>query len=305
MTKTKRTPAGTALTNLIIDLFRLNSRMLTAGDKLVAGLGLTSARSLFLGAITEADRPQPVAWLARATWVRIAKRPTPRTHSSPGPSSTVTGPTSSAAESSSRRTICGSRTRLRNPELLDGLSAAFVKSGYDLKGLIRTICTSRVYGLGSVPNEIQRERSAKLRAALSAADGRRGVARCDRPGVRSADRVRRTARRNPGHRPAGRERRLDVPGRVRPAQARDTACECERVTDATLSQSLMLLNSSEVQTKLSAREGGPSNSPRTRGPTRRRSTNCSGRPLAEPLRPRDRQRLGAPGQACRQQAERL
>ena len=64
-TKTKRTPAGTALTDLILNLFRLNSRMLTAGDKLVAGLGLTSARWQVLGAITEADRPQPVAWLAR------------------------------------------------------------------------------------------------------------------------------------------------------------------------------------------------------------------------------------------------
>ena len=65
MAKTKRAPGGTALTDLILDLFRLNSRMLTAGDKLVAGLGLTSARWQVLGAITEADRPQPVAWLAR------------------------------------------------------------------------------------------------------------------------------------------------------------------------------------------------------------------------------------------------
>ena len=65
MTKTRRTPAGTALTDLIIDLFRFNRRMLTAGDKLVAGLGLTSARWQVLGAITQADRPQPVAWLAR------------------------------------------------------------------------------------------------------------------------------------------------------------------------------------------------------------------------------------------------
>ena len=65
MIKTRRTPAGTALTALIIDLFRFNRRMLTAGDKLVAGLGLTSARWQVLGAIIEADRPQPVAWLAR------------------------------------------------------------------------------------------------------------------------------------------------------------------------------------------------------------------------------------------------
>ncbi|MGD9209616.1 MAG: MarR family winged helix-turn-helix transcriptional regulator [Desulfobacteraceae bacterium] len=65
MEETKRTPAGIALTNLSLDLFRLNSRMLAAGDRLVAGLGLTSARWQILGAIVEADRPQPVAWLAR------------------------------------------------------------------------------------------------------------------------------------------------------------------------------------------------------------------------------------------------
>jgi DNA-binding MarR family transcriptional regulator len=65
MTKTKRTPAGAALTDLILDLFRLNSRLLTAGDKLVADLGLTSARWEILGAIVGSDRPQPVAWLAR------------------------------------------------------------------------------------------------------------------------------------------------------------------------------------------------------------------------------------------------
>ena len=65
MRETKRTPAGAALTDLILDLFRLNSRMLTVGDRLVAGLGLTSARWQVLGTIVAADRPEPVAWLAR------------------------------------------------------------------------------------------------------------------------------------------------------------------------------------------------------------------------------------------------
>ena len=65
MRTTKRTQAGEALTNLILDLFRLNSLLLTEGDRLVAGLGLTSARWQILGAIVAAERPQPVAWLAR------------------------------------------------------------------------------------------------------------------------------------------------------------------------------------------------------------------------------------------------
>jgi DNA-binding MarR family transcriptional regulator len=65
MQKPKRTPAGDALTDLILDLFRLSSRMLAAGDRLVADLGLTSARWQILGAVVTAERPQPVAWLAR------------------------------------------------------------------------------------------------------------------------------------------------------------------------------------------------------------------------------------------------
>ena len=66
MQKAKRTSAGgEALTDLILDLFRLNSLVLTAGDRLVARLGLTSARWQILGAVVAADRPQPVAWLAR------------------------------------------------------------------------------------------------------------------------------------------------------------------------------------------------------------------------------------------------
>lgn len=65
MQKPQRSPAGTALTDLILDLFRLNNRMINAGDKLVEGLGLTSARWHVLGTVATAGRPQPVAWLAR------------------------------------------------------------------------------------------------------------------------------------------------------------------------------------------------------------------------------------------------
>ena len=57
MKKTKRTPAGEALTNLMLDLFRLSSRLLTVGDRLAAGLGLTSARWQILGAIVAHQLP--------------------------------------------------------------------------------------------------------------------------------------------------------------------------------------------------------------------------------------------------------
>src|SRR5262245_41899477 len=63
--KIKPTAAGDALTSLILDLFRLSSLLLTTGDRLVARLGLTSARWQILGAIVYAERPEPVAWLAR------------------------------------------------------------------------------------------------------------------------------------------------------------------------------------------------------------------------------------------------
>jgi DNA-binding MarR family transcriptional regulator len=65
MTKTRRTPAGEALSDLMLDLFRLNILLLTAGDRLVAPLGLTSARWQILGAIATSERELPVAWLAR------------------------------------------------------------------------------------------------------------------------------------------------------------------------------------------------------------------------------------------------
>jgi DNA-binding MarR family transcriptional regulator len=56
---------GAAVTELILDVFRLNGRLLAEGDRLVADIGLTSARWQVLGAIALADRPLPVAHLAR------------------------------------------------------------------------------------------------------------------------------------------------------------------------------------------------------------------------------------------------
>lgn len=65
MPKEKWTQTGEAVTSLILDVFRLNSRLVIAGDRLVAELGLTSARWQVLGAIAYAERPEPVAWHAR------------------------------------------------------------------------------------------------------------------------------------------------------------------------------------------------------------------------------------------------
>lgn len=69
MVEEKWTEAGEAVTTLILDVFRLNGRLQQAGDRLVAELGLTSARWQILGAIAYAERPESVAWHARTMGV--------------------------------------------------------------------------------------------------------------------------------------------------------------------------------------------------------------------------------------------
>jgi DNA-binding MarR family transcriptional regulator len=54
-----------ALTLLILEVFRLNGGLIAAGDRLVADLGLSSARWQVLGAIALSPVPEPVARLAR------------------------------------------------------------------------------------------------------------------------------------------------------------------------------------------------------------------------------------------------
>lgn len=60
----ERRPAH-ALTNLVIEVFRLNGALLAAGDALVHHLGLTSARWQVLGAIALSPVTLPVAHIAR------------------------------------------------------------------------------------------------------------------------------------------------------------------------------------------------------------------------------------------------
>ena len=56
-------PEGAVLTALILETFRLNGRLLAAGDSLTSDLGLSSARWQVMGGIEEA--PLPVAQIAR------------------------------------------------------------------------------------------------------------------------------------------------------------------------------------------------------------------------------------------------
>lgn len=53
------------VTELILEVFRLNGRLLAAGDGLVADIGLTSARWQVLGAVAYSPAPDSVSGLAR------------------------------------------------------------------------------------------------------------------------------------------------------------------------------------------------------------------------------------------------
>src|SRR6201989_808915 len=55
-----------ALTQLILEVFRVNGDLIAAGARLVADLGLTSARWQVLGAIALSRAAEPVARLARS-----------------------------------------------------------------------------------------------------------------------------------------------------------------------------------------------------------------------------------------------
>ena len=54
-----------ALTELILEVFRLNGHLLAAGDALVRDLGLTSARWQVIGAIALSPVPLSVSQVAR------------------------------------------------------------------------------------------------------------------------------------------------------------------------------------------------------------------------------------------------
>src|SRR5262249_20819060 len=57
-------PATDTLTELVLEVFRLNGRLIASGDALVAKLGLTSARWQVLGAIALQAGPTPVVRIA-------------------------------------------------------------------------------------------------------------------------------------------------------------------------------------------------------------------------------------------------
>ncbi len=141
-----------------------------------------------------------------------------------------------------------------NPELMDGLAQSFIDSGYDLKALVERIVLSRCYQLDSdaVDDNLGDRRSysrfypKRLQAEVL---------------LDAIDHVTQSPTRFAGMPPGVRAVSLPDTGFAsyfltvfgRPSST--TACECERSQESNLSQSLHLLNSEEIQNKLSSDTG--------------------------------------------------
>lgn len=143
-----------------------------------------------------------------------------------------------------------------NPELLGALAADFVKSGYDMKKLIRTITTSTTYQLSAVPNA----HNAKDRQNFSRYYPKRLNAEVLYDAVNTLlDVETNFAGQAPGTRAVALPDNsynqstyfLSVFGRPDSS----SACECERTQEASLAQSLHLLNAADIQTQLTRGNG--------------------------------------------------
>ncbi len=141
-----------------------------------------------------------------------------------------------------------------NPELLDGLAEFFAESGFDTKRLIRLIVTSHTYQLDSeaLDDNLGDRRSysryypKRLQAEVL---------------LDAIDHVTHSQTKYAGMPPGTRAVALPDTGfssyflTVFGRPQSTTACECERSQEANLSQSLHLLNSEEIQDKLSSDTG--------------------------------------------------
>jgi hypothetical protein len=143
-----------------------------------------------------------------------------------------------------------------HPELLDRMAEEFVKSGYDLKQLCRTITSSRTYQLTSLPNDFNVRdnqnysryypRRLNAEVLLDAIDELTGKKTSfnEQPANASAVQL-------PDDSFNSQSFFLEVFGRPE----MDSACECERTSDANLAQTLHLLNAKSIQDKIAAGDG--------------------------------------------------
>jgi hypothetical protein len=143
-----------------------------------------------------------------------------------------------------------------NPELLDGLAKYFIADGYNLKNLVRTICRSQVYQLSEIPNQynkIDKQYFSRYYPKRLTAEVL----------FDAVNQVTRTQSKFDGLPPG--TRAVCLPDNSFNASSyfltvfgrpdSSSACECERSQDASLAQSLHLLNAKEIQEKLADDKG--------------------------------------------------
>lgn len=143
-----------------------------------------------------------------------------------------------------------------NPELIDALAKHFADTNFDLKSLVRVIAQSHTYQLSAMPNE----HNAIDRQAFSHFYPKRMTAEVL---LDSIDMV--TASKTdfadlpPGTRaislPDNSYTRASPFLKVFGRPDNTSVCECERVSSASLAQSLHLMNASDVKAKLTASGG--------------------------------------------------
>ena len=141
-----------------------------------------------------------------------------------------------------------------NPELLDALAARFIESGFDVHQLIRTITVSRAYQRSAHPNATnERDEQNYSRALLKRLDAEVLFdAVCQATGVpEKFSGVAEGSRAIQLWDSQVNHYFLKLFGRP----VRATACECERATEPSVSQVLHVLNSPELQSKLSHESG--------------------------------------------------
>ncbi|QDT33510.1 DUF1549 domain-containing protein [Thalassoglobus polymorphus] len=143
-----------------------------------------------------------------------------------------------------------------NPELLAALEKHFIESGYDLKDLVRLITNSNAYQLSAIPNEHnladrqnysryypRRLQSEVLLDAIDDLTGSKTAFANLPPGTRAVALPDNSYNRASAFlRVFGRPDNLSV-------------CECERSQSSNLAQSLHLINSNEIKSKLAAGTG--------------------------------------------------
>lgn len=141
-----------------------------------------------------------------------------------------------------------------NVALMDALSEHFVKSGYDLKQLIRTIMVSRLYQLSSQPTQAN--------AADSRFYSHFKVKRLPaEPLLDAVDKV--TGVKTKFQNLPRDTRAIELPDAEYPnyflttfgKPKRASVCECERMPDESLSQALHTLNGDTLQKKIASSSG--------------------------------------------------